>query len=60
LKKLFIDRKIPASMRSKIPVLADERGVLGIPGIGANLDRVAKDLPCVQFVFEKDETLGGF
>ncbi len=62
LKKLFIDRKIPASQRSGIPVLADEQGVLGVPGIGANLDRVKNDLPLVQFIFEKrnNETLGGF
>ena len=60
LKKLFIDRKIPASVRPHLPVLADEMGVLGVPGIGANLDRVANDLPCMQFIFEKNETLGGF
>lgn len=40
LKKLFIDRKIPASDRPGIAVLADECGVLGIRGIGANLDRL--------------------
>ena len=39
LKKLFIDRKIPASGRDRIPVIADEKGVLGIYGIGVNLDR---------------------
>ena len=53
LKKIFIDRKIPASQRYQIPVLADERGVLGVPGIGANLDRVTNDLPAVQFIFEE-------
>lgn len=40
LKKLFIDRKIPAHIRSLIPVIADEKGVLGVYGIGANLDRL--------------------
>ena len=39
LKKLFIDRKIPAHERLCIPVAADSRGVLGICGIGANLAR---------------------
>ena len=39
LKKLLIDRKIPASRRDLIPVLADDRGVLAVWGIGANLDR---------------------
>ena len=40
-KKLFIDRKIPASERPLIPVAADSRGVLGICGIGANLARIS-------------------
>lgn len=41
VKKLFIDRKIPASERLLIPVAADSRGVLGICGVGANLTRVS-------------------
>ena len=41
LKKLFIDRKIPASKRNTIPVLADDDGVLGVVGIGGNLDRIS-------------------
>ena len=45
LKKLFIDRKIPASQRPHIPVIADEKGVLAVYGIGANLDRVPRFLP---------------
>lgn len=53
LKKLFIDRKIPASERLFIPVLADEQGVLGVPGIGPSTDRIVNDLPAVQFIFEK-------
>ena len=43
LKKLFADRKIPASERCLIPVIADDRGVLAVGGIGANLDRISKD-----------------
>ena len=39
LKRLMIDRKIPAALRSRLPVLADENGVLGVYGIGVNLDR---------------------
>lgn len=39
VKKLLIDRKIPASQRPFVPILADEQGVLGICGIGVNLDR---------------------
>lgn len=41
LKKLFIDEKIPVSARDRIPVLADNAGVIGVAGIGANLDRVS-------------------
>lgn len=48
LKKLFIDRKIPARQRPHIPVLADEQGVLGVWGIGANVARLAQELPAVQ------------
>lgn len=48
LKKLFIDEKIPAWERPFLPVLADEKGVLAVFGIGVNLDRVAKELPAVR------------
>jgi len=40
LKKLYIDRKIPAFQRSQIPVVYDEAGILGVYSIGANQDRV--------------------
>jgi tRNA(Ile)-lysidine synthase len=36
LKKLFIDCKIPAAERGRIPVLADSRGVLAVYGFGTN------------------------
>ena len=42
LKKLFIDRKLPASQRPLIPVLVDDGGVLGVCGIGADLDRLTQ------------------
>lgn len=48
LKKLFIDRKIPADHRPNVPVLADEAGVLGVCGIGVNQLRAAESLPAVQ------------
>ena len=51
LKKLFIDRKIPAAQRDGIPILCDEAGILGIPGIGVNLDRAAKTLPATRIQF---------
>lgn len=44
LKKLFIDRKIPARQRQLIPVVRDEKGVLGVCGIGVNLDRAGDQI----------------
>jgi len=55
LKKLFIDRKIPAGCRERIPVVADEKGILGVYGIGANLDRISPELPGVRICFESAE-----
>ncbi len=49
LKKLFIDRKIPVKDRNAVPVLADDRGVLAVYGIGASLDRIA---PGVAVIWE--------
>ena len=43
LKKLFIDRKIPAHRRDRIPVVADDNGVLAIPEL--NLYRVCEETP---------------
>ena len=54
LKKLFIDRKIPAPQRSQIPVLSDDKGVLGVWGVGADVTRRASTLPAVTVLFEKD------
>lgn len=55
LKKLFIDKKIPASQRSTIPVIADDLGVVGVYGIGVNLDRAANSLPAVQIQIEVEK-----
>ena len=52
LKKLLIDRKIPAQARDSIPVLADDAGVLGVYGIGVNGHRAATALPAVEIRFE--------
>ena len=48
LKKILIDRKIPAAERSLVPVLCDDLGILAVGGIGVNLDRVATELPATQ------------
>lgn len=55
LKKLYIDRKIPAAVRMQIPVVADDRGVLAVYGIGPNLDRIAEDGTGIQIRFEEIE-----
>lgn len=52
LKKLFIDKKIPAAQRMQIPVVADDAGVLGVYNIGPDLDRLA-DADGVRIRFEK-------
>ncbi len=48
LKKLFIDRKIPARDRCRIPVFADEQGILGVYTVGTDVTRAAQGLPAVQ------------
>ena len=55
LKKLFTDRKIPASQRLRIPVVSDEAGVLGVYGIGVHGARAAAALPALQIRFESME-----
>lgn len=56
LKKLFIEKKIPAMRRDSVPVIADDRGVLAVLGIGPNLDRLADGLPATEIRFEKKDT----
>lgn len=53
LKKLLIDRKIPAGDRSSIPVITDGQGILGVCGIGGNLDRIGT---AVEICFESIPT----
>ena len=47
LKKLFIDRKIPATCRDTIPVIADSHGVVGVVGIGPSRDRQENANLCI-------------
>lgn len=50
LKKLYIDKKIPAHRRSATAVIADDEGVLCVYGIGDNLDRVTQGKGiCISF-----------
>ena len=48
LKKRLIDKKIPASQRDLLPVLEDDRGILAVAELGAELPRRANDLPAVR------------
>ena len=51
IKKLFIDRKIPADRRAFVPVVTDSLGVLAVGGIAVTTDR--KDgQNAVRFVFD--------
>ena len=62
LKKLYIDRKIPASNRPMVPVLADDRGVLAVFGLGVSEERRALTLPAVWVrlvSYNQEENNGG-
>ncbi len=50
LKKLFIDRKIPRWDRLAVPVIADDRGVLGVYSIGPDVSRTEGTLVKVEFL----------
>lgn len=53
LKKLFIDRKIPAAQRDRIPVLCDETGILAVEQIGIDRSRQSQDTVPVWIQIEK-------
>lgn len=55
VKKLMIDRKIPAAQRMRIPLIADDVGVLGIYGFGADLDRIGPGVRIRFELIEKEE-----
>lgn len=56
LKRLMIDRKIPAAQRGLLPVIADEAGILGVCGIGPDTGRLAQEgLPAIRICIEKTE-----
>ena len=50
LKKLFIDKKIPAQDRDRIPIIADDQGIAAVVGIGVNRER--KDNPNWELLFQ--------
>ena len=53
LKKLLIDKKIPLSQRQTLPVVCDEKGILGVCSLGVHQKRAACRLPAVTIRFEK-------
>lgn len=57
LKKLFIDKKIPAAYRNRIPIVADDSGVIAVYGFGGNLDRQTKQAGSVYITFETVNTI---
>ncbi len=48
IKKLLIDRKIPAARRDSVPIIADDAGVLLAVGIGGNLDRLSLEKDAIR------------
>ncbi len=58
LKAIMIDKKIPANRRNTVPVIADELGVLGVWGVGANLDRTTGSGKAVEIRFETQGGIG--
>jgi len=49
LKKLYNDRKIPPNLRSRIPVLCDDKGVVWVPGFGVRDDGGVSNLRVAIF-----------
>lgn len=56
LKKLFIDKKIPAAQRDRIPVLSDDRGVVAVMGIGPSRDRTGAPDRAIRFETVSDQS----
>jgi len=54
LKKLFIEKRIPVRKRAFVPVISDDKGVLGVYGLGVG-DRAIPEPgdPALQIIFEE-------
>lgn len=58
LKRLMIDRKIPAARRGLLPVAADAQGILAVYGLGADRGRTARPGDRAAVIkFWKEESL---
>lgn len=57
LKKLFIEKKIPAADRENIPVVADEEKVLAISALGRSAElSPAEEADCIVALKKKDKS----
>ena len=62
LKKLMIDRKVPASQRDRLPVLTDDQGIIAVYHLGCDTARQAHTGEwawIIQFHQEERETDAG-
>ncbi|HHT16126.1 MAG TPA: tRNA lysidine(34) synthetase TilS [Papillibacter sp.] len=54
LKRLFIEEKIPKRSRALVPVVADEKGVLAVCGIGQDIRAFPVSArPALEIIFEE-------
>lgn len=54
VKKLFIEKKIPASRRENIPIIADNKKILAISGLGRSAElSPEKDADCIAAIKKK-------
>jgi len=57
LKKVFNDRGIPPSRRTKIPIICDNDGIVWVPGLSVRDGAVdKKDNLCVTFYFSLSQS----
>ena len=54
LKKLMIDRKIPAAERDALAVIADKNGVIAVQNIGMDLSRAPKNGERLEIKIERN------
>ena len=54
LKKLMIDRKIPAAERNGLAVIADKNGVIAVQNIGMDLSRAPKNGERLEIKIERN------
>lgn len=60
LKKLFSDKKIPKHLRSRVPVLCDDRGIVWVPAFGERNDGAKCAHPLEALYLAKENIPEGF